>query len=173
MKFKQKAGFTLIESLTVITIVGILSTIAAPFGLGILARYQATAARDETFIAIRQTQDNAQQERRSWQFSIRQGNGKTEWTSNPGKSIPTDAMWTELGDSSLRIDDETTLAQSGNIYYVRFDERGNVQYRLGRITLHSKNAPDAKRCVVISTIIGAMRKAETRQTSNSNGQFCY
>ena len=169
----QKGGFTLIELLVVIVVIAILAAIAAPFGLSFLGRYKATITRDRTFSAIRQTQDKAQQERRDWQFSIRQVDSVIEWTSNPGKTVPVDAVWQELGDSSLNIDSETTFAKSNNVYYVRFDDRGNVQYRLGRITFYSKHAPESKRCVIVSTLIGAMRKSEEKSVPNENDQFCY
>ena len=172
-KPEQKDGFTLIELLSVVLIIAVLAAIAAPFGLRFLGRYKTTVVRDEAFVAIRQTQDKAQQEKRVWQFAIRQTADITEWTSSPGTFISSSAVWKEIGDSSIKIDAETTFAMSDGIYYVRFDDSGNVQYRLGRLTFHSRYAPDIKRCVVVSTLIGAMRKAEEQPVPDSDNKFCY
>ena len=172
-KPKQKGGFTLIELLSVMLVIAVLAAIAAPFGLRFLGRYKATVVRDEAFVAIRQTQDKAQQEKRVWQFAIRQTVDGTEWTNSPGTSIANNAVWQEIGDSSIKIDAETTFATSGDVRYVRFDDSGNIQYRLGRLTFHSKYAPDIKRCIIVSTLIGAMRKAEEQSAPDEDNNFCY
>jgi prepilin-type N-terminal cleavage/methylation domain-containing protein len=168
----RENGFTMIELTIVIFIVGILAAIAAPFGLGLLERSRTTSARDEVYVAMRQAQDKAQQEMTPWQFAIRQQNEKVEWITHPGETIPISGEWQRVGTQSLVIDAETNLAPSGTAYYVRFDERGNVQHRLGRITLSSKNFPKTKRCVVVSTLIGTMRKSEERPVAQ-DGKFCY
>ena len=89
------------------------------------------------------------------------------------KSVPpVSAKWESLESESIRIDEETTLAKSGDIYYVRFDEDGNVEYRLGRATLSSEQASSIKRCVIVSTIIGATRKSK-EQPVPKDGKICY
>lgn len=168
----QKDGFTALELLVVIVVVGILMAIAAPFGLRLLERSHTTAARDTVYVAMRQAQDKAQQEMTPWQFAIRQQNEKTEWIIHSGKTIPTSAEWHKVGTQSLHIDSETNLARLGTAYYVRFDEKGNVQHRLGRITLSSEHFPEIKRCVVVSTLIGALRKGEEHRVKYE-GKLCY
>ena len=84
-----------------------------------------------------------------------------------------DAHWQEsLESHSIQIDDETTFASAGGVYYVQFDEDGNVQYRLGRLTLSSTNDPSLKRCVIVSTLIGAIRSSK-EQTTPKDGKLCY
>jgi prepilin-type N-terminal cleavage/methylation domain-containing protein len=165
-------GFTLIELLIILVISGTLLTIAAPFGLRLLEKSQTTAARDTVYVAMRQAQDKAQQEMTPWQFAIRQRDEKVEWIIHSGKTIPTSAKWNEVGTNSLRIDGETNLANSGTVYYVRFDEKGNVQHRLGRITLSSKYFSEVKRCVIVSTLIGTLRKGEEHPVKY-DGDLCY
>jgi len=174
----KQRGFTLIELIAVISIVGVLAAIIAPTGFGLLEKYRTTFARDEVYVAMRSAQEKAQQRKTVWQFSIRQQNNKVEWASYPAGSSPLTADWQKLGTNSLRIDSETTLNYSSGVYYVRFDERGALQlWLLGRITLSSKHFPDTKRCVVVSTILGAMRKSESQPTPDptysGNDRYCY
>jgi hypothetical protein len=55
---------------------------------------------------------------------------------------------------------------------VPFDNLGTVKPPLGRITLSSKSGGKAKRCVFISTILGAMRTAQENPRPD-DGKYCY
>lgn len=167
-----ESGFTLLEALIVVAIVGILGAILAPGWLHLTEGTRLTTGRDEIYVGLRDTQVQAQAQKTAWQFSLRERNGRIEWTNHPRSVSPLDSDWEVLDSVSIQVDDETTFASSGGIYYVRFDEYGNVQYRLGRMTLSSKNAPDVKRCVIVSTLIGAMRKSKEQPTPR-DGKLCY
>lgn len=174
----RRNGFTLIELLTVIVIMGALAAISAPFGLRLLERSRVTSARNEVYSAMRQAQYKAQQERKSWRFAIRQQGDQVEWAIYPDIDSPLLAEWQKVGTASLQIDRETTLESASDLYYVRFDERGTLQlWLLGRITLSSKHFPEMKRCVVVSTILGSMRKSEAQPipdpTYTRDSRFCY
>lgn len=170
-KLTQK-GFTLLEMLSVIFIVGVIAAIAAPSWLAFMEGKRLNVGRDELYLGLREAQTKAQRRGLDWQFSLRERNGAVEWATHP-KSVPSAmAQWTALESTSLKIDDETTFATSGGTYYVRFDDDGNVQYRLGRVTLSSSRVPTLKRCVVVSTIIGAMRKSKEQSTPR-DGKLCY
>ena len=171
-------GFTIIEMISVIAIISILVAISAPFGFKILERHRLSTARDEVYTAIRRTQDKAQQQKTPWRFAIRERDDYIEWTSYPDSGSSTSAYWQRLGLKSLQIDAETTLELSNGTHYVRFDERGTLQlWLLGRITLTSQHFPSIKRCVIVSTILGAVRKAEEQSSPDpeysSGDRFCY
>lgn len=165
-------GFTLLEVLVAVSLVGILSSILLPSWLRFLAKQQVTAASGLIRQGIQQAQANSQKENISWQFSIKEVAGTVELATHP-KSVSPNlvSVWEDI-DSSIRLDAETNFASSGEIYYVRFDEKGNVQYRLGRVTLSSKRFPDIKRCVIVSTLIGATRAAKEQPTAE-DGKYCY
>lgn len=171
MRSKQ-SGFTLLEMLVVLVGIGIVSAIAAPNWFGFLEANRLTVSRDKLYLSIRDAQIKAQRQRTPWQFSLRERGDVIEWAIHPKSISPSVAQWESLEAKSIRIDDETTFANSGGIYYVRFDEKGNVQYRLGRITLSGQHSSSSKRCVIVSTLIGAMRKAQQQPTPN-DGKFCY
>lgn len=152
--------------------IGIVAAIAAPSWFGFLEGNRLTVASDKLYTGIRDAQMKSQRQRIAWQFSLRERDDLIEWAIHPKSMSPNLAQWESLESKSIQIDGETTFANSGGIYYVRFDEKGNVQYRLGRITLSSQQSSSAKRCVIVSTLIGAMRKSKEQSTPH-NGKLCY
>ena len=140
-----------------------------------LEKSRLTVARDKLYSGIRETQVKAQSQRISWQFSVREHDGYIEWATHPTSVGVNLVKWEKLEDSrSLRIDDESTFdSTSSGVYYILYDDAGNTDLRyLGRITLSSKNASKIKRCVIASTIIGAIRKSQ-EQAIPQDGKICY
>lgn len=172
----HESGFTLIEVLVVLFIMGILGAIAAPSWLALLNAQKLNSAQEQIYLAIRKAQSQAMQENRTWQFSIREqtvNNQKiVQWATHPIQIKANDALWNDLGES-IQLDAETTLAISGGVRQVKFDYNGNVtQPPLGRVTLSIVNGGQMKRCVFISTMIGALRKSQD-QPKPQDGKYCY
>jgi prepilin-type N-terminal cleavage/methylation domain-containing protein len=172
----NEQGFTLIEVLVVLLIIGILSAIASGSWLALLNAQKLNSALEQVYLGIKTAQSQAMQENRTWQFSIREqtvNNQKiVQWATHPAKINPSDALWNDLG-ASIKLDAETTLALSGGVRQVKFDYNGNVtQPPLGRVTLSIVNGGEMKRCVFVSTIIGALRKSQN-QSKPQDGKYCY
>ncbi|WP_121969866.1 type II secretion system protein [Leptolyngbya sp. BC1307] len=165
-------GFTLLETLVVMIGVGIVAAIAAPSWLSFVEGNRLTVARDELFLGIRDAQTKAHYQKTNWQFSLRERDGSLEWASHPKSVSPFAARWETLESRTLQIDGETTFATSGSVYYVQFDMNGNVTRRIGRVTLSSRRIPRLKRCVIVSTMIGATRKSKEQATPR-DGKMCY
>ena len=167
---RSNSGFTLVEILVVIVLVGILSAIALPSWLTFVNVQRLNTAQNQVYNAMRQAQSEATKQKLTWQASFRVNNDIVQWAVHPATVNPTDAKWNNL-DYNVRLDSETTLPEPNSIRKVQFDYKGNTK-QLGRITLSSPYAGKAKRCVYVSTLLGTMRTAKERATTK-NGDYCY
>lgn len=160
------------EMVVVVMIIGILAAIAIPSWLAFMEIQRLNTAQGQVYRAMREAQSAATHKKLTMQVSFRQVSGLVQWAVHPTNTPPAQAHWNNL-DSHVRLDSETTLESSGGVRRIQFDYRGNVrQPPLGRITLSSKSGGKAKRCVYVSTILGAMRTAKEHSLP-MGGSYCY
>ncbi|MBH8555079.1 type II secretion system protein [Nostocaceae cyanobacterium CENA357] len=167
----SNSGFTLVEMLVIVMMIGTLAALAIPNWLAFVNIQQLNTAQNQVYLAMRQAQSQATKEKLTWQASFREQNGIIQWAVHPATVNPSGFYWNNL-DSHVFLDPETTLPLSNGIRKLQFDYRGNVNV-FRRITLSSKYGGKAKRCVYISTLLGAMRTAKEHTRANSDGDYCY
>lgn len=160
------AGFTLLEVLTTVLLIGILSAIAIPSFTGLINRQRLNNAQEQVFIVMRNAQARAKQERTTWTACFRDDGTRilssisrlpeTAWTCASATN------WQPLlGEDSKQIAinvANTSIAANPATYYpVQFKYDGSITQRR-RITLNIRNETNGlKRCVFISTLLGALR----------------
>ena len=156
---RSNSGFTLIETITALLMIGILSAIAAPSWFALIKTQHLNIAQDQVYRAMREAQSQAKKEKLTYHASFREENNNVQWAVHPATIDPSNAKWNDL-DDSVQLDANSTLQLSNGVRRVRFDDIGGVIPPLGKITLSSKSGGTAKRCVIVSTILGAMRTAK-------------
>jgi len=182
----KTAGFTLIEIMVTLLIVGILSTIATPSWVAFSNRQRVNAANDAVLRALQEAQRQARSKKLSYSVSFLSAQNQVPKVAvYPEGTVlaATDPRWTALGeDIALQpgqvslysnIDAanpnqkvaETTLATSER--RITFDYTGALT--IGAVTpLKIVVAPPSaaltptavKRCVIVETLIGGMRTAK-------------
>ena len=170
---RSNSGFTLIETITALLMIGILSAIAAPNWFALIKTQHLKIAQDQVYRAMREAQSQAKKEKLTYHASFREQNNNVQWAVHPATIDPSNAKWNDL-DASVQLDEkESTLDNSNGVKRVPFDHIGTVKPPFGRITLSSKSGGKAKRCVFISTLLGAMRTARENPTPDSENRYCY
>ena len=154
----REAGMTIAEMITVMLIVGILMAIMAPGWKAFHLNQMLSMAQDEAFQSIRQTQAAAIQSHQVWQVSFQNTASAVQWATHPA-DFTTALTWQTLL-SGVQIDPAlTTLTQQGAVYRIQFSRQGEVNGQLGKLTIRAIESDRFKRCVVVSTLLGALRKA--------------
>ncbi|MGF1496644.1 MAG: Tfp pilus assembly protein FimT/FimU [Elainellaceae cyanobacterium] len=166
----QVGGFTLLETLAVAAILGILVAIAAPAWLSFMNAKTLTTAQDQVYLAMRQAQTDAKHSHTERRVSFREQNGQVELAIHDPDALLTALQWQPL-PKGVHIDAESSLPNSGGIHYVRFDQNGSAK-NLGRLTLKGRHSSRTLRCIFVSTLLGALRKASDNRTPR-DGKYCY
>ena len=153
------AGYTLVEMIVVMVIVGIISAIAAPGWLAFMNSRRANAARDQVAQVIRQAQTQA-----------RSSKAEQIVTFNPTASPPTInalGVTQRIGNDQVDPGSITLQAKNGgaDITQIKFDSNGyvsapGIDEDTGlKVTVTIPPNTGAKRCVVVQTLLGGMRSA--------------
>jgi prepilin-type N-terminal cleavage/methylation domain-containing protein len=92
-----QAGFTLLELLVTVMIVGILAAIAAPSWLGFVQQRRVTAANDAVVRALQEAQSKAKTQKVKYSVSFRNQDGIPQ-VAVYQDSVPPDKYWRPLAE---------------------------------------------------------------------------
>ena len=188
-RLKSIAGFTLIEMLVIIIIIGILFAIAAPGWDAFLSRQRVSTAREQVVQAIKQSQTTAKTSKVPQIVAFRYASGFPEISSGvyiqPSVDQPTTPIpdnWQRLGENklpanSVEVKVKRLTATAANLpdNSIVFDTSGAVaQYPLvdqkfdtggkeGYFKVTVGRPPvggGSQRCVIVKTLLGAIQQAD-------------
>ncbi len=174
MRPSSTQGFTLLEGLIVVVLIALLAAISAPALMGFLDQRKVNATQFLVYQALRATQQDAAQYRQNRQFSLREREGRLEWASHPvSTSVVQVSAWNPLIEGVTLASEDNTLLKKGGVHYVQFNLKGDViGPRLGRVTLVGSGGRLSHRCVMVSTLIGALRQGQGH-TKPKGDRYCY
>ena len=190
------AGFTMIETLIIILILGIFSVLVAPSWLMFINNQRLKVSLDRAYSAMELARSNAKRDKIAWQASFKQVGENVQVAVHqadiPPAQVPAN-QWENL-EPQIQIDtQETTVLQvnenneqkeNGTIRRVIFNYRGCPVSRSdhdctqtsirakGTLTLYHPNLRNSQRCIIISTLLGHKRTSK-RQTKAQDKRYCY
>lgn len=153
-------GFTLIETLVIVIIIGILSAISAPSFLGMLNRGRVNSALSEIQGALQQAQREAMRKSISCKVNLN-NNTVTNDSSNSSNCLVT-------GNRTLPNGIVMVTNISGTPPQIDFSYRGTITLPdSGTIVLSSNDNPNFKKCLVISSPLGIIRTGNYKDLTTS------
>lgn len=153
-------GFTLIEMLVILIIIGILSAISAPSFLGMLNRSKVNSALNEARGALQEAQRESIRKSKTCTVVVPAGN-------NVALISPTNCLVT--GDRQLggvNTDHSNSVAGSGN-WVITFDFKGrtNDVASAGTVVFSLPNNSVPKKCLVVSQGLGLIRTGNYNESA--------
>ncbi|NEP63752.1 MAG: type II secretion system protein [Symploca sp. SIO2G7] len=169
----RNEGFTLLEALVVVIMVGILAAIAGPGWLAYLNKRRVVTTRDDIYQAILQAQTQAKQKSVSYSVSFRTSTqpdtpGFLEWSVYPSAAAST--AWETAKSGTVEVDTACAGAVdpiTDSTQKFEFDYKGNVtDNSMSTLYLASDTGnftgddDPTLRAVHMQTLIGAIRKVD-------------
>lgn len=163
--YTDSAGFTLLEMLVIVVIIGVLGSIAAPGWLSYLNRQRVHSVRDELRAVLQEAQTNAQQ--KSTTYSVVLGstvNGPTASISTAGSVGPA----VILGSNTKNVQLSTFINSTASTEALEFDYRGGVSEDLIPfvIKIKANNNNNSQKCLIVNNLLGGIVNAEETTCDN-------
>lgn len=161
----EAAGFTLLELLVVIFIIGVISAISAPSWLGFLTQRRMDRASADLAGLLRTTQEEAQSKQLDKQVIF---SSTALDVTVRDSSATTGGVITTLGDEELS--DSFNLEASTPVI---FDHDGRVEAdTIPYVIKITNDNSSSQSCVIVTTLLGGLKQTQGNECDTfSNSPF--
>ena len=175
----RNLGFSLLEQIIILVMVGILAAIAAPGWNGFLQARELNMAQEQVQAGIKQAQHLAKMQRIPYHFVIHDNTGRVEWGISPENRSPIE--WKSAG-ALIRLDENQTTFRKNtrlNQWFLVLDDDGSLSGQLGRVTMCVRSSQrvsgctSQQKCVIMSTLLGETRRGQWHPQQRDRKFNCY
>lgn len=176
---KNEAGYTIIELLIIVLILGIFASIAAPSWVAFINRQRVRTVNDRVLQTLRSAQSEAKRSKRDIIITFNPTSVtdpptaiiKTDPAQNPPLQTVTFNAGGEIKEKQVTLITNATPAVDPGVpeHSIVFDYQGNVKKLPSStnpaiparfVVTVAPSVGGAKQCAIVETIIGGMRTAE-------------
>lgn len=161
---KSNSGFTLVELLMTLIIVGVIAALTVPNFLGLLNRNRVNDAALQVEGALKEAQRQAMRMGRQCTINI---NTATRIISNPAPSTPPTPATNGCLLSTRNLNNSVQL--NSNSPTLTFSGKGNINRVLANptIVVSMPNQTSQRKCVVLDGFFGVLRSGDYPITLNA------
>ncbi|MCC3453465.1 MULTISPECIES: prepilin-type N-terminal cleavage/methylation domain-containing protein [unclassified Microcoleus] len=171
---RDDAGFTILELLVIVIMLGILASIAAPGWLGFINRQRVRTVNDRVFQSLRTAQSEAKRTKRPVTI-VFNNNTSTPPVDPPTVTIDGNIQQLnaqgEIKPGTIALTVNTPAAPTTPPNSLTFDYQGNLT--VGTTPFYvtvAVSGGGTRQCAIVQTIIGGMRTDEgTFNTTTNQG----
>lgn len=165
----QSKGFTLLEAMIAVVLIGILAAIAAPSWQALIDTQRLNAARNQAVTALNDAKTRAQRQHVTYEVGFRQDGQQAQWAVYPVGADPSKQNWQNLQNGVKLLDrPDTTMAKKDEIYRIQFNHQGETNGQLGKVTFGVTSGSSIKRCAIVSNLLGTIREGENKARDRNN-----
>lgn len=151
-------GFTLLEVLIVVFIIGILAAIGGPSWLTMVNNSRLNKAQDIIALAVRDAQRQALVNKATREVTVKQDSptSQVEWAVHPKDTVPT--LWQNIEQDRLLIQPSLTTITfnaKGELYPEEQADEDDPT----KINITLQNGAE-QRCVILRTLLGSVQKGK-------------
>ncbi len=164
-------GFTLIEVLVVVILIGVLFAIAAPNWVAFLNQQRTGSARNQVSQAIRSAQTQAQQTKVNRALLLDNNSNRPRYAivaapNNTVNATDPTISWQNLGDGTVPPGTIRLSVNQASPIVLIFDSFGAVASPSSfpyTITIGSTLSTNPRRCVAVNTLLGAISEGSNAE----------
>lgn len=145
-KNNSQKGYTLIEILVIVIVIGILASVVVLFWRGFIKNRTVEQALKEATLALREAQSTAQKEKVTYTIRFQNKAGIAQYSIFPEGDSPTD--WDSLSNASSVVTSNSEIT---------FDSKGETEQTGEKVILTLNNK---KKCLIVDPPLDEIKTAE-------------